>query len=67
MRQLLLIFLFMPFILLAQNHEMTGIVVDDNQLPVEGATIKLLPGKDQMFSNTQGQFIFKNSGIIAGK
>ena len=62
MRRLLLALFFLPFGLSAQNNELTGIVLDDYNLPVEGATIHLLPGNNMLFTNQQGKFIFKNSG-----
>ncbi len=60
MRQLLIIILFIPVSLVAQKKEWIGTVVDNNNLPVENATIQLLPGNEMTFTNERGQFNFKN-------
>ena len=63
MRQLLILILFIPVSLVAQKKEWIGTVVDNNNLPVENATIQLIPGNEMMFTNERGQFIFKNSEV----
>ena len=63
MRQLLIIILFIPVCLVAQKKEWVGTVVDNNNLPVENATIQLLPGNEMIFTNERGQFISKNPEV----
>ncbi len=49
--------------LLAQSKELSGVVIEANtKLPVEAATISLLPGNQQTLTDERGRFYFREAG-----
>lgn len=59
----LLLILMLSWSAFAQKIVVTGLVVDQNNLALPGASVKLLPKENYTFSDVNGRFEFLNVGI----
>ena len=59
-RIIFLVVLLLPMALAAQFSLQGKIIANDNQTPLAGAHIQLMPGNQQLVADVDGEFIFRN-------